>query len=326
MARAVTKLELIVTYHCNSQCLHCDTFCGPHAGGLMSPAAAAGYMDAFSDTLTTVDIYGGEPTLFLEVYLEIIGAAVERGLNIGVFTNGIWGRDKRSANKIAKKLKQTGLGGVLFSVDVFHNQYVPAEHVERAIIAAQRAGLETTLIGYAVNKKYFQNPRNKWDKQTSELLKKFEGMPDLKKIIGQVTWCGRAAAILSKRYRGPRRLPRALCKRCNCGSFSALSDLPVDPYGWITICSGLAIGNALQKPIRKIAEEFRPERHPILKVLMERGPLGLAKLPQARGFRVRRRYIDKCHLCYDLRRVLRPYFPEYLAPSESYGLPCPVPS
>ena len=288
----------------------------------MSPAAAAGYMDAFRDTLTTVDIYGGEQTLFREVYLAIVRAAVERKVNVCTFTNGSWGRDKRIANKMAKNLKQTGLREILFSVDVFHNQHIPAEYVERAIMAAQRAGLETTIIGYAVNKKYFQNPRNKWDKQTSELLKKFEGIQNLKKIIGQVTWCGRAAALLSKRYRGPRRLPRALCRR----GFGGLSDLPVDPYGWITICSGLAIGNALHTPIRKIAEDFRPERHPILKVLMERGPLGLAKLPQARGFRLKRQYIDKCHLCYDLRRVLRPYFPEYLAPSESYGLPCPVPS
>jgi hypothetical protein len=286
----------------------------------MSPDAAAGYMDAFRDTLSWVDIYGGELTLFAGVYLAIIRAAVERKVNVCTFTNGIWGRDKRSANKMAKKLKQAGLREILFSFDVFHNQYVPAEYVERAIIAAQRAGLETTIIAYAVNKKYFQNPRNKWDKQTSELLKKFEGIQNLKKIIGQVQWCGRAATMLSRHYRGPRRLPRALCRR----GFHTSSDLPIDPYGWITMCPGLVIGNALQTPIRKIAEEFRPERHPIIKVLMERGPLGLAKLPQARGFRVKRQYIDKCHLCYDLRRVLRPPFPEYLAPSESYGLPCPV--
>jgi hypothetical protein len=57
--------------------------------------------------------------------------------------------------------------------------------------------------------------------------------------------------------------------------------------------------------------------HPILKVLQEEGPVGLAKMAMDYGFEPTE-YASDCYLCYEARKVLLKHYPEYLAPAIWY--------
>ena len=49
------------------------------------------------------------------------------------------------------------------------------------------------------------------------------------------------------------------------------------------------------------------------------GPIGLTRISEASGFVLREGgYVDKCHLCQDVRTYLRPLFPDVLCPDNYY--------
>ena len=94
------------------------------------------------------------------------------------------------------------------------------------------------------------------------------------------------------------------------------SHFHVDLYGRYIpgLCSGLAVA------IEDLAAPLDPDRYPVITVLSRKGISGL--LDTARkdyGFEPQGRYINKCHLCTDIRRFLlsKGDFPE-LAPIEFY--------
>ena len=66
-------------------------------------------------------------------------------------------------------------------------------------------------------------------------------------------------------------------------------------------------------------EEYDADTHPIISVLMTEGPIGLTRIPPASGFALREDgYVDKCHLCQEIRTYLSSHFPEILRPDNYY--------
>ena len=58
---------------------------------------------------------------------------------------------------------------------------------------------------------------------------------------------------------------------------------------------------------------------PVIRTLMHEGPLGLTRLPAGDGFELRPEgYVDKCHLCYEIREHPRPAYPAVIAPGACY--------
>jgi hypothetical protein len=73
--------------------------------------------------------------------------------------------------------------------------------------------------------------------------------------------------------------------------------------------------------ITKLACEklcYEPDAHPIIRVLSRDGPSGLLSLAQRHGYSSAGGYVDGCHLCYQVRRFLRPRYPAYLALAHPY--------
>jgi hypothetical protein len=86
--------------------------------------------------------------------------------------------------------------------------------------------------------------------------------------------------------------------------------------GVIELCQGISIGNVLREPLGDICANYDPLTHPIAGPILEGGPAKLSKRYQVP---VETHYADACHLCYETRRILRPRFPEILAPDQVYG-------
>jgi len=91
----------------------------------------------------------------------------------------------------------------------------------------------------------------------------------------------------------------------------------VDPFGFLHICQGIAIGNIYQEDLATICSDFDPDAHPILGALLSGGP---ARLVQQYELLYMPGYADACHLCYSARQQLRPRFPGILTPNEMYGV------
>nr|MDJ0701400.1 hypothetical protein [Woeseiaceae bacterium] len=128
-----------------------------------------------------------------------------------------------------------------------------------------------------------------------------------------VLYRGRAAKLLAS------RVPPTPWRRftaCPWENLRSPQRVHVDPVGHVHICQGISIGNLLERPLKQIVSEFRPDDHPIVGPLLEGGPAALVDrygIPHEQG------YADHCHLCYESRRALRARFPNELAPDQMYG-------
>ena len=92
----------------------------------------------------------------------------------------------------------------------------------------------------------------------------------------------------------------------------------IDPAGLIIFCQGISIGNAKTEGLSNILKEYDYSAHPIIKILAEEGPKGLLALAKEKGYVSREGYVDECHLCYETRKFLTRYYPDYLAPQSYY--------
>jgi hypothetical protein len=81
------------------------------------------------------------------------------------------------------------------------------------------------------------------------------------------------------------------------------------------------IGNAKKEPLSEIYESFEYRDHPMLKTLVERGPLPLLDEAVQRGFSEDPEgYASKCHLCYTLRTFFweQGLYADEVGPGEIY--------
>jgi len=70
------------------------------------------------------------------------------------------------------------------------------------------------------------------------------------------------------------------------------SRVHLDPLGYVHICQGLCMGNTWKKPFSEIINSYASPSHPIVRILLETGPVGLVKefdLPHEQS------YADACH-------------------------------
>jgi hypothetical protein len=128
-----------------------------------------------------------------------------------------------------------------------------------------------------------------------------------------VMFRGRAAARLAPNM--PAKPPREFTA-CPHEKLGAPSRVHLDCYGRLHLCQGITLEGS--RPAESW-RSYRPESHAIVRVLLDEGPCGLARLAAERGFAVGEGYVDACHLCYRSREYLRPFFPELLGPDEMYG-------
>jgi hypothetical protein len=94
----------------------------------------------------------------------------------------------------------------------------------------------------------------------------------------------------------------------------------VDPWGWVSswICSGIALGNALETPLSEILTRPIEEHHPLVQEVIDRGPGAMLDMAAEHGFRPKERYVSKCHLCWDLRVATHAHYPDLFVPTLLY--------
>ncbi len=308
-------IEFDVTYKCSAQCRHCILVCSPKKGGLMSVEDARKYLVEMKKlNLTGLDLIvtGGEALLFFQRVLEIIQAAAELGMAPvrSVQSNGSWCANDRLTRQRLTELRDAGLQGIYFSVDPFHNEFLPVENVRRGIAISEEVfGQEHVSV----------NSRSYLDAE--EIPGVLDYLESVERPPAIMT--GRAAWALPG-YLSTIPLEEILNMDCRGGSQdmdpSSVWQINVDAYGYVSswICSGILLGNAHETPLAEILTRPLTEQPQMVQDLVTYGPACMLDMAAKHGFQPEDGYVTKCHLCWDIRTAIHAHYPELFAPAELY--------
>jgi MoaA/NifB/PqqE/SkfB family radical SAM enzyme len=269
------------------------------AHAYLAEAAAVSHLESFM-------VFGGEPMLYPDRATAIFKKANELRIpKIDMLTNGVWGKNKKNAEELATKLKEAGLNIVGISVDAFHLPFIPLEHPRNAALALLKAGVENVTWNVTVIESI--DAINEFDKKTSQILKTLE--PEgIDAHIHKIIPVGRATQTLSKYF--PHMPLEGPCTSDPILG-NVLTDpesICIEPSGEVDICWHLAVGNAKETPLSSIISKYNWREYPTIKTLVEHGPMGLLKAGEnAPHQSLMKRYINKCHLCTEIRRTVSPY-------------------
>lgn len=299
------RLEFTLTTKCNSQCIHCQAEASPSRNDVMHVKDAYNYLEeatAVSD-LNSFMVFGGEPMLYPERVIAIFEKAQQLGIpRIDMITNGVWGKDKEKAEKLAERLKNAGLNNVDVSVDVFHAQYVPVEYPQNAASALVKVGITDVKWNVAVVDSI--DAENEYDSKTQQILKKLEPVGIDARFV-KIIPVGRAVQNLRKFF--PRSTLHGPCENDPIlgNPLTNPESICIEPSGSVDICWHLSVGNARKKPLSRIITEYDWQNFPVIETLVKKGPMGLLKLHAVRNFESQgSNYVSKCHLCAEIRKAL----------------------
>jgi len=309
-------LDLLLTYECPARCRHCAYFCGPGDGTFISLERAEDYLGL--PGLRSLTVHGGEPTLHFDLLCDILQLAMKACIpETWLITNGFWGRSETETRNMLRRLRESGLENISFSLDSLHQEHIPFSSVLRCVEEASSMDFEEVCV----DAYYVIGPLsdNLDDSNTASLLDRISHL-DVKVNERRLAFYGRGGQLsigVSRTY-----LPSGKC----APPFWIGKDLrkpdtvEVDPFGNVTLCPGLRIGNTKRRSLQDISIEYSDRGNPIVNLLMEKGPIGLVNMADDLGIDHGDQFVDECHLCYEMRRLLRPFFSENLGPRRCYGL------
>jgi hypothetical protein len=269
--------------------------------------------------LELVVLMGGEPGLFPELTHRLTAAITAMSVAVRVETNASWATDDEAARRFLEPLYAQA-ASVMFSLDAWHEPFVPPERVARAAQISEALGGQ-----YCLESAYLDFPscEHERDKRTNALLADLERQVGKRPKVyqGTILFNGRASERLAPLVASGRGIPSEVCDQVPWwynGQLGTLELLELDPDGYLSKGCGIAIANIRQTPVSTVLATYDATQHPIFSTLLETGPLGLAREAQAFGYVLKADYADKCHLCQEARQVLLSKYPAYLVPEQHY--------
>jgi hypothetical protein len=231
--------------------------------------------------------------------LKAIQRAIKLDYDVGVITNGYFARTAEVGMRFLRPLALMGVKDIRISNDFLHYKNPDKSPAKRALKAAKKLGIPTTLV-HTAHPGIQEHPG------------KSIGLAD-NVLEKHLILSGRAGETLSE------GLPTSNWQEFTSCPRSDLTDpeeVFIDAYGCVQICPGITIGNAWEVPLHEIIENFGIQSHAIIRLLKTKGPSGLMKdstiPPDAE-------YVSNCHCCYSIRRDLIDSYPVWFAPRQVYG-------
>jgi len=316
---------IFLSYRCNSECRHCMYACSPRwSSDWVSINDLKTILSQLSDKILPspygasrvgvnygLHFTGGEPFLNYPLLLQAVKMAKDYGIpSIFVETNSYWCVDPEETIEKLRELKDSGLDGILVSVNPFIVEYVPFERIENNISSSLK------VFGYNTLIYQYEFYRQLKEKNLKGLLKfedyiKAYGLRGLEwvELIPMGRTCYRLREIFSK-------YPARIFFKENCRE-NLLREwhTHIDNYGnYMTgYCGGISLGDA-GKLNQLLDEGIELDDKPILNILINEN-LGELYQLAVREFNYKERedgYISKCDLCLDIRRCIALQTKEYL--------------
>jgi organic radical activating enzyme len=321
-----TSAGLLLTYWCPSRCACCYVYASPDAGSPDTEMSVDLALDCWRAVRRLggergkVHLTGGEPFGNFERLAQILQAACEQGLSglEKIETNAYWCDQESLIRKRLKRLRELGLQKLQVSTDVYHQEYVPLKWVCFLIsLGREILGPEGVQVRW---RDFVANPVLVGDMDEQERAEAF------RQALSQrpERMLGRAAENLANLFplRSYEHFAEENCVRNLLGA----RHVHVDGAGNVFsgTCVGLIVGNILTGEnggLDELWRRFDYRQHPIISILVEKGPVGLLEIARELGYLPRVGYASKCHLCYDIRRYLhkKGKYSAYLGPAVCYG-------
>jgi hypothetical protein len=311
---------ILLTYWCNASCANCYENCSPRKNSTMPIEDAKEYMIELKKLGCSGQGFhfaGGEPFRNYNKLIKYFEAAQEvEMLPLGTIeTNAFWCTNDELVEKRFLEIKDFGLNGIFISSDVFHQEFVPYDRVSRCVrIGKAILGEERVHVRFW---EFFNNPifvNDCTEEQKHDIFRE-----QLKR--GTERMCGRAVKKLTPLL--PHFPPEHFTGNVCANEILKSRHIHIDPYGNVfpLTCAGLILANAKKHKLSKIYEEFDYLEHPLLRILIDEGPVAVIKEAEKYGFEIDKDgYADKCHLCFELRRFLfsNNLYPDEIGPGEIY--------
>ena len=316
----VKNVDFLLTFKCPAKCQHCSYKAGPDRVGYIKLKQTIRYLKELTkmQPLKSVWVHGGEPFLYFDYLVKIIKQSKKLDIpRLGVITNSFWAKNEIVSKKKLEKLKKIGLNSLTFSCDSFHQEFVNLENVRNAIKAASYLGFENIYVdSYFINDVSADNYFNRITIENLEILGDIKGV-EFHRLPMSVEGRG---TNLTEYLNLKAELPSGRCPMPFWieGDLQNPDTIEIDCDGNVTLCPGICIGNTNIQPLTKILQNYDVDKHPILAIISRKGPIGLLNLAKEKGFQQSQRFVNECHLCYDLRKYLQPFYPYSLAPDYCY--------
>ena len=170
----LNRIEFVVTMACTGNCKHCSE--GEHSsftGHIDADVAANAIREVCQNyKIESLMTFGGESLLYPEVVCKIHKTASEIGIpQRDLITNGFFTKDRKRIKEVASALAESGVSGILLSVDAFHQETIPLEPVKYFAECVMAAGIDMSLSPAWLVSKTDNNPYNV---KTREIIKEFD--------------------------------------------------------------------------------------------------------------------------------------------------------
>ncbi len=313
---------LIFTYRCTIACRHCLFNCGPKLPDVvMRPADAVRYLGQLRATGRIVHIAGGEAMMYWSTLREVCEQAAAAGVPPHfIETNASWCRERDEVAERLRILQDCGVAGLLISADPYHQVFVLPERRRMAYEVAVETFGRPNVLASDLSLEQLQDlreiGRDPW--RLAEHVRRSaprlvgrageelaEHLPDrpLEDLAGDAMWHAADAA-----------------PHCH-SEFDAAEmwEMHIDPYGNLQTCCGIVVGNVDRTPLAELITAGFEHVNDLVGLVAQRGPYAYLELAQAKGYQPLPAYKQKCHLCWETRKFLRPFYPETFGPAEIYG-------
>jgi organic radical activating enzyme len=292
----IEGLHILLTYQCTCECDHCFVWGSPWQTGTLTFARIEQVLAQAKEAgVESIYFEGGEPFLYYAVLAQAVHKAANMGFSVGIVTNAYWASSVADAEQWLRPLAGR-LADLTVSSDLFHCSESMGERPQNALVAAKWLNIPTGMISIA---------------QPNEEAKQTQGQIQDE---GVVMYRGRAAEKLVAKADFH---PWESFDLCPNEDLREPGRLHLDPLGNLHICQGIVIGNLFDMPLKQICDGYDAQAHPICGPLLKGGPAALASehnVPHALH------YADACHMCYEVRQILRSRFPAALCPDQMYGV------
>lgn len=312
---------LMLTYECSCACRFCYYNCSSKPSPVMPIDMFISSWQSLKNLASpaaSVHITGGEPFLNWAHLESVLRAATAEKLGPidQIETNASWATDLTIANDRLRFLNENGVRCLKISCDPFHQEYVRIENVKLLASAAHEIlGPNRVLVRW---QQYLDNPI-----QTASLGKSDRDDCHKKSLTEYpCRFTGRAGQSLAELL--AKKTVHQLASQ-NCGkSFLNSRGVHIDPLGNIFsgVCSGIILGNVSGISLDNIWKQFDWRNREFIDILFTDGPVGLLEKAVNFGYKIRRYYASRCHLCTNVRQFLFNLgsFKSVIGPSFCYDL------
>ena len=196
----LNRIEFVITEACTGKCKHCSEgehrLNGEHIDGDIADREIYELCNNYK--IESLMTFGGEPLLYPETVYKIHKAAKDMNIQQrSVITNGFFSKDNEYIKEVVHMLDESGVCGILLSVDAFHQETIPLEPVKYFAEYVKSTGITIKVHPAWLVSGEDNNPYNV---RTREILKEFTQM-GIKISSGNVIFpSGNAKKYLDKYF------------------------------------------------------------------------------------------------------------------------------